>query len=35
VAGDLDATASEISIMEIDVAYENFEVTEHVLAATA
>jgi phage tail-like protein len=35
VAGDLDATASEISIMEIDVAYENFEVTEHTAPATA
>lgn len=29
VAGDLDATASEISIMEMDVAYENFEVIEN------
>jgi phage tail-like protein len=29
VAGDLDATASEISIMELDVAYEHFEITEH------
>lgn len=28
VAGDLDATASEISIMELDVAYEHFEVEE-------
>lgn len=26
VAGDLDATASEISIMEIDLAYEHFDV---------
>ena len=33
VAGDLDATASEISIMEIDVAYEHFEITEHALTA--
>jgi phage tail-like protein len=29
VAGDLDATASEISLMEIEVAYEHFEVEEH------
>lgn len=29
VAGDLDATASEISIMELDLAYEYFEVEEH------
>ncbi len=29
VAGDLDATASEISIMELDVGYEHFEITEH------
>jgi len=29
VAGDLDATASEISIMELDLAYEHFEVEEH------
>lgn len=29
VAGDLDATASEISIMEMDVAFEHFEVEEH------
>lgn len=29
VAGDLDATASEISIMEIDLSYEHFEVQEH------
>lgn len=28
VAGDLDATASEISIMELDLAYEHFEVEE-------
>lgn len=28
VAADMDATASEISIMEIDVAYEHFEVEE-------
>jgi len=28
VSGDLDATASEISIMEIDFAYESFEVEE-------
>jgi len=28
VAADLDATASEISIMELDVAYETFEVEE-------
>ena len=28
VAGDLDATASEISIMEIDFAYESFEIEE-------
>lgn len=28
VAGDLDATASEISIMELDVTYEHFEVEE-------
>lgn len=28
VAADLDATASEISIQEIDLAYENFEVEE-------
>ena len=27
-AGDLDATASEISIMEMDVAYEHFEIEE-------
>lgn len=26
VAGDMDATASEISLMEIDVAYEHFDV---------
>lgn len=26
VAGDLDATASEISIMELDLAYEHFDV---------
>jgi len=26
VAGDLDATASEVSIMELDVAYEYFEI---------
>jgi phage tail-like protein len=29
VAADLDATASEISIMEIDCAYENFDVIEY------
>lgn len=29
VAGDLDANASEISLMEIDLAYEHFEVEEH------
>ena len=28
VAGDLDATSSEISLMELDVAYEHFEVLE-------
>lgn len=28
VAADLDATASEISVMEMDIAYENFEVVE-------
>lgn len=28
VAGDLDATASEISLMELDFAYESFEVEE-------
>lgn len=28
VAGDLDATASEISIMELDFAYESFEIEE-------
>ena len=28
IAGDLDATAGEISIMEMDLAYERFEVTE-------
>ena len=28
VAGDLDATASEISIMELDVGFEHFEVAE-------
>lgn len=28
VAGDLDATASEVSIMELDVAFEHFEVQE-------
>lgn len=28
VAGDLDATASEISLMEVDFAYESFEVEE-------
>lgn len=28
VAGDLDATASEISIMELDLSYEHFEVEE-------
>lgn len=28
VAGDLDATASEISIMELDLAFEHFEVEE-------
>lgn len=27
-AGDLDATASEISIMELDFAYESFEISE-------
>lgn len=26
VAGDLDATASEISVMELDVAFEHFEI---------
>jgi len=31
VAGDLDATASEISIMELDLAYEHFEVEEHAI----
>jgi phage tail-like protein len=29
VAGDMDATASEISIMELDLSYEHFEVEEH------
>jgi len=29
VAADLDATASEISIMEIDCSYEYFDVIEH------
>ena len=29
VAGDLDGTASEISIMEMDLSYEHFEVEEH------
>jgi phage tail-like protein len=29
VASDLDATSSEISIMELDLAYETFEITEH------
>jgi phage tail-like protein len=28
VAADLDATASEVSIMSLDIAYENFEVEE-------
>ena len=28
VSGDLDATASEISVMELDVSYESFEVEE-------
>jgi phage tail-like protein len=28
VAADLDATASEVSIMEMDIAYETFEVEE-------
>jgi phage tail-like protein len=28
VAGDFDATASEVSIMELDLAYERFEVEE-------
>jgi hypothetical protein len=28
VAGDLDATGSEISIMELDLAYEYFEIQE-------
>lgn len=28
VAGDLDGTSSEISIMELEVTYENFEVVE-------
>lgn len=28
VAADLDATASDVSIMELDCAYENFEVEE-------
>jgi phage tail-like protein len=28
VAADLDATASEISVMELDCAYENFEVVQ-------
>jgi phage tail-like protein len=32
VAGDLDATASEISIMELDVSYEHFEVEEFAAA---
>jgi len=31
VAGDLDATASEISIMELDLAFEHFDVEEHAL----
>lgn len=30
VAADLDATASEISVMEIDVAFEHFEVVEGI-----
>lgn len=30
VAADMDATASEISIMELDCAYETFEVEEHL-----
>jgi phage tail-like protein len=33
VAGDLDATASEISIMELDLSYEHFEVEEHAAPA--
>lgn len=31
VAGDLDGTASEISIMELDLSYEHFEVEEHTV----
>lgn len=31
VAGDLDATASEISVMELDLAFEYFEVEEHAI----
>lgn len=33
VAADLDATASEISIMELDVSYESFEIEERELPA--
>jgi phage tail-like protein len=33
VSGDLDATASEISIMELDLSYEHFEVQEHAVPA--
>lgn len=33
VAGDFDATASEISLMELDFAYENFEIEELGVAA--
>jgi phage tail-like protein len=33
VAGDLDATASEISVMELDIAYEYFEVEEGAVPA--
>lgn len=29
LAADMDATSSEISIMELDLAYERFEVQEH------
>ena len=35
VSGDLDATASEISIMELDLSYEHFEVEEHGIPTAA
>jgi phage tail-like protein len=34
VAADLDATASDVSIMELDVAYEYFDVENHEVPST-